>query len=67
MKDGRLGEGVLEAFVKGLLQCLIQTNPCVIGGGWNSSCYCCVVVIIGIKQTGCLLLLCHLLTDLGQL
>lgn len=36
-----------KEFVKGLLQGLIQTNPCVIGGGWNGTCYCYVVVIVG--------------------
>lgn len=42
---------VREVFVKGLLQCLIQKNSCIIGGGWGSSCYCYVVVITEIKQT----------------
>lgn len=36
--------------MKGLLQGPIQTNPCVIGGGWNGAHYCYVVVIIGIEQ-----------------
>lgn len=47
-----------RSVVKGLLPGLTQTNPCVIGGGWNSTCYCYVVVIIGIEQS--LVFLCHL-------
>ena len=29
-----------------------ENNPCVIGGGWGSSCYYYAVVIIEIKQSG---------------
>lgn len=45
--------------MKGLLQGLTQSNPCVIGGGWSSTCYCYVVVIIGVEQS--LFFLCRVL------